>query len=638
MPNDSSIPDNRASKEDIAQQIDRIFASSVFAKSERMRTFLNYLVEHSVNGTPDKLKEYAIGVDVFRKDASFDPRMDTTVRTEARRLRSKLDEYYQTAGDDDTLAIELPKGSYRLLFHPRGRMAPALADVPISSATSPASAVPGSARRRRYAWTAVVAAIAGVILCLGWWSWAGRGRAKSQGTIQSLVVLPLSNLSGDASRQYLADGITDALITDLAGISVLRVVSRASAMSYGSRHKTAPEIGRDLGVDAVLEGSMTYQGDHVRVNAQLVLASSDDHLWAATFDRQEKDVLKLESEITEAITKEIRVRILPNEQRRMQLTHAMKPEAYDAYMKGRFFISRWTKESWQKAASYFHEAVSKDPKSALAHAGLAAAYCIGSGWAIAPNEGGPKCKEAAETAIAIDSSVAEAHRELGGYQLFYAWNWQAAAQELKTAVELNPANPISHEVYGYYFWTIGAMDEAMREHRLAVQLNPVSLIRNTDVGDACYYDRRYSDAIQQYRKTLDLDPGFALAREHLGKALVQSGRFEEAIAEFQTALRVERNPWTLSSLGYALASTSRSREALDLIDELKSQSARGYVSPLPVAVIFIGLHKSDLAMEWLEKAYEDRTDTLVWLKRDPVYDPMRAHPGFQALVRRMALP
>ena len=629
MPTELPIPDAPVSNEDIARQMTRILKSSTFTKSERMRTLLHYLVEQSLNGAPEKLKEYAIGVDVFRKEVSFDPRMDTTVRTEARRLRSKLDEYYQAASDDDVIAIELPKGSYRLLFHPRSRMA--LADVPASSA-------PSAAERRRYAPAAAIAALVVVILASGWWSWRSRDKTHSQRAIHSLVVLPLLNLSGDASRQYLSDGITDALITDLAGISALRVVSRASALSYHSLHKTAPEIGRELGVDAVLEGSMTYQGDRVRVNAQLVIASSDEHLWAATFERQEKDVLKLESEITEAITKQIRVRIVPEEQRRIQSARAMKPEAYDAYIKGRFFISRWTLESWRKAASYFHEAVSKDPASALAYAGLAAAYCIGSGWAMAPNESGPKCKEAAETALAIDSSVAEAHRELGGYYLFYDWNWPAAARELRTAVELNPANPISHEVYGYYFWAIGAMDDASREHRLAVRLNPVSLISNTNVGDVFYYDRRYPEAIEQYRKTLDLDPNFDLAREHLGKALAQSGRLSEAIGELQTAAKLELNPWTISSLGYALASASRYSEALGLIDELKSQSAKRYISPLGIAVIYIGLQKRDLAMEWIEKAYLDRTDVLVWLKRDPIYDSIRAHPGFQALVRRMALP
>ena len=625
MPVDELSPDGRVSNEAIALQLDRIHASSTFVKAERMRTFLSYLVEQSLHGTPETLKEYAIGVDVFKKDLSFDPRMDTTVRTEARRLRSKLDEYYQTAGEDDLVGIEMPKGSYRLVFHPRGRAA--LADPP--------APVPGG---RKYAAIATAVMAVAVIVSLGSWYWGSRGRAPSQRAIRSLVVLPLVNLSGDASRQYLADGITDALITDLAGISALRVVSRASAMSYETLHKTAPEIGRELGVDAVLAGSMTYGGERVRVNAQLVLASSDDHLWAASFERQEKDVLRLESEITGAIAKEIRVRILPEEQRRLQSAHAMKPEAYDAYIKGRFFISRWTQESWQKARSYFQDSVSKDPGSALAYAGLAAAYGVGSGWAVPPNEAGPKCKEAAETALAIDSSVAEAHRELGGCSLFYAWDWPAAAKELRTAVELNPANPISHEVYGYYLWVMGAMDAALREHQLAVRLNPVSLISNKDIGDAYYYERRYDEAIQQYRKTLDLDPNFAVAREHLGKALVQKRMFPEAIAELQTASKLEPKPWTIASLGYALASASRVPDALRLIDELKSQSAKQYVSPLGIAVIYIGLHKPDLAMEWLEKAYEERADVLVWLKRDPIYDPMRGDPRFQALVKRLALP
>ncbi len=629
MPADEyPTPDGRVSNEDIARQMERILASSPFIKSERMRTFLLYLVEQSLHGRPETLKEYAIGVDVFQKGLSFDPRIDTTVRTEARRLRSKLDEYYRTAGGNDPLRIEQPKGSYRLLFQQRSRTAPA--DLP--------AIAPAPDGRRPYLTVAALGLLVAVVISAGWWLWEDRARAHSPRAIRSLVVLPLVNLSGDASRQYLADGITDALITDLAGISALRVVSRASAMSYQALHKNAPEIGRELGVDAVLEGSMTSDGERVRVSAQLVLAASDEHLWAASFERQERDVLLLESEITSAIAKEIRVRILPEEQRRLESAHAMNPQAYDAYIKGRFFISRWTEESWRKARSYFQEAVSKDPRSALAYAGLAAAYGVGSGWALAPNEAGPKCMEAAETALAIDSSVAEAHRELGGYYLFYAWNWPAAARELKTAIELNPSNPISHEVYGYYLYVIGAMDEALKEHQLAVRLNPVSLISNSDIGDAFYYMRRYDEAIQQYGKTLDLDPNFAVAREHLGKALVQKRMFAEAIAELETATKLEPKPWTFASFGYALASGSRASEAARLIDQLKSQSARQYVSPLGIATIYIGLHKPDLAMDWLEKAYQEHEDTLVWLKRDPIYDPIRPNPRFQALERRLALP
>jgi tetratricopeptide (TPR) repeat protein len=331
------------------------------------------------------------------------------------------------------------------------------------------------------------------------------------------------------------------------------------------------------------------------------------------------------------------VRILPEEQRRLASTHAMKPEAYDAYIKGRFFISRWTQESWDKARGYFEQAVAKDPGSALAFAGLAAVYGVGSGWAIAPNVAGPKCKQAAETALAIDPSLAEAHRELGGYLLFYAWDWPAASRELKTAIDLNPGNPISHEVYGYYLYVIDAMDDALREHQLAVKLNPVSLISNSDIGDVFYYQRRYDEAIRQYRRTLDLDPNFAVAREHLGMALSQKQMYPEAISELEVARRLEPRPWTMASLAYALAASSRTAEALALVEELKTQASKQYVSPMGIARIYIGLRRPDAAMDWLEKGYQER-EALVWLKRDPIYDPLRPNRRFQALVRRLGLP
>jgi TolB-like protein len=287
--------ESAVSSDDIARQIELILESPMFVKSERMRALLRYLMEQSLHGSPERLKEYAIGVDVFGKTPSFDPRIDTTVRTEARRLRSKLGEYYRAAGEHDVVTVELPKGSYRLVFHPRSRRVPADAT---------AGSVPHAAGHRRYQAAAAVLGVV-LLLALGIWMW-NRRAASGRPAIRSLVVLPIVNLCGDPSRQYLADGITDTLITDLAGISALRVASRASATSYLSRHKTAPEIGRELGVDAVIEGSMRCDGQRVRVNARLVLASTDGHLWAAAFERPERDVLQLESEITGAITREIR--------------------------------------------------------------------------------------------------------------------------------------------------------------------------------------------------------------------------------------------------------------------------------------------------------------------------------------------
>jgi TolB-like protein/tetratricopeptide (TPR) repeat protein len=616
------------SSEEIAAQIERLLHSPIFIKSERMSTLLRYLAEQTMNGAPEKLKEYAIGVDVFQKDDSFDPRLDTTVRTEARRLRTKLEEYYRTAGESDSVEIALPKGSYRLTFQPRGgKSAPDIQIVPEQ----------GWAGFRRYGRAAgVVVFVLVVLSAAAYWVFGEKG--QPHGAIRSVVVLPFMNLSGDESRQYLADGITDGLITDLANISALRVVSRISAVSYQSRQKTAPQIGRELGVEAVLEGSMVAQGERVRVNAQLVDARTDAHLWAGAFERQEKDVLRLESDITGAITREIRVRILPDERRRLQAGRAMKPEAYDAYMKGRYFISRWTENNWHKAKEQFEEAVARDPRSALAHAGLSAAWGVGLGWAVAPHDAGPKGKQAAETALAIDPSLAEAHRELGGYYLFYAWDFPAAARELRTAVELNPENPISHEVYGYYFGAAGALDDAMREHQMAVRLNPVSLISNSDVGDIYYYQRRYDEAIQQYRRTLDLDPSFAVARGRLGRALAQNRMFASAIEELEAAAKVEPKPWIQAALGYALASASRGAEASRILGELKSEAAKRYVPPLGIAAIYIGLSNPDAALDWIEKAYQERDGDLVWLKLDSIYDLVRGHPRFQAVLKRIGLP
>jgi TolB-like protein/Tfp pilus assembly protein PilF len=599
-----------------------------------MSTLLRHLAEHSLNGSPEKLKEYAIGVDVFQKDASFDPRIDTTVRTEARRLRAKLEEYYQAAGQTDGVEIALPKGSYRLTFQLRGTRPPTT-EAPIEVPAAATPTVPASRLPRSVLTAAASLIAAAAVFVAGYWIW--RTRIPSSGPIQSIVVLPFLNLSGDPSRQYLADGITDGLTTDMAAISALRVVSRTSAMSYQSQQKTAPEIGRELGVDAVLEGSMTAQDDRVRVNAQLISARTDEHLWAAAFERQEKDLLRLESDITSAITREIRVRILPDERRRLQSGRDMKPDAYDAYIKGRFFLSHWTEENWRKGKGQFEQAVSLDPGSALAHAGLAAAYCVGMGWAIAPRDSGPQCRQAAETALAIDPSNAEAHRELGGYFLFFAWDFPAAARELRTAVDLNPSNPISHEVYGYYYATVGDLENALREHQTTLRLNPVSLIGNTNVGDIYFFQRRYDDAIGQYRKTLELDPNFAVARAQLGSALLQERRFAEAVSELETASKLEPQPWIRASLGAALAFASKGDDAKRILAELQTESAKRYVSPISIAIIYIGLRRPDQALDWVEKGLEVRDARVVCLPLDAVYDSLRSHPRFQAVLRRAAL-
>ena len=623
LPIASTVP-----SDEIAAQVERVLHSRIFIKSERMSTLLRYLAEQTLTGSPEKLKEYAIGVDVFQKDVSFDPRLDSTVRTEARRLRTKLEEYYQTTGRDDEVEVALPKGSYRLTFQLRRRASF------VNTGIAPA---PRWAGLRRNARTVSVAVLVMMIVSAGAF-WILRESGQPLGEIRSVVVLPFVNLSGDASRQYLADGITDGLVTDLANIGALRVVSRLSAQSYRSRQKTAQEIGRELKVDAVLEGSMVAQGERVRVNVQLIDARTDAHVWADAFERREEDVLRLESDIIGAITREIRVRILPDERRRLQSARAMKPDAYDPYIKGRYFISHWTEENWHKAKEQFELAVARDPGSALAYAGLSAVYGVGSAWTMAPHDAGPKGRQFAETSLAINPSLAEAHRELGGNDLFYEWNFPAAARELRTAVELDPANPISHEVYGYYFSAIGSLDDALREHQTAIRLDPVNLINHSNIADIYYYQRRYDQAIQQYRKTLDLDPAFALAREHLGRALVQKRMFSRAIEELDAAYRVEPKPWTKARLGYALASASRGAEAIRILDELKADSAKRYVSPLGLAAIYIGLGQTHPALDWIEKAYQEHDDYLVWIKQDPVFDPVRAHPRFQALLNRIGLP
>ncbi len=469
------------------------------------------------------------------------------------------------------------------------------------------------------------------------WLTRSSSAAKHGLAVHSLVVLPLENLSGDPSQEYFVDGMTDALTTDLAQISALRVISRTSAMQYRNKRKPLREIARELNVDAVVEGSVVRSGDQVRISAQLIEAATDRHLWAHSYARNLTNIVALQGEVAQAIAREVRLKLTPQEQAQLTRAHPVDPQVYEAYLKGRYFLDKRTEAAVKKSVEYFEEAIKKDPAFALAYAGLADSYLrLGYRGVLAPKEAYPKSNAAAMKALELDDTLAWAHAILATSRFQYNWDWSGAGQEFKRAMELNP-NSVP-DWYSAYLNLIGRWEESLALGKRSRELDPLSLPVNTTV--ATYINmRRYDQAFQQLQKALEMEPNYALGRFRLGVVYYLQGQSSEAIAEFQKAISLsDRSPFILARLGLVYAASGHRGEATRIINELKGLSKRRYVSPYYIAMVYVGLGEKDRAFEWLERAFQERGGELFLLRVDPLLDPLRSDPRFDDLVRRMRFP
>ncbi len=467
-----------------------------------------------------------------------------------------------------------------------------------------------------------------------------RQRRASRKRIRSLAVLPLANLSRDPEQEYFADGMTEALITDLSKIGALKVISRTSAMRYKGSEKSVPEIARELNVDAILEGSVLRVAERVRITAQLIHAATDEHVWAESYERNLSDVLALQSDVARAIAEEIKIKLTPQEQVRLASARALNPEAHDAYLRGRFHWNKRAEAAVKKAIEYFQQAIESDPGYAMAYVGLADAYSIlGYYGLLPPKESFPKAKAAALRALELDNTLGEAHTSLGYALYYYDWDWVAAEKEFQRALELNPRYPEAHLWYGNPLTGMGRHEEALSYARRARELDPLSVLIIAAVGWLAYYARQYGETIEQCRKAIEMDPNFAPAHLWLGMALEQTGKYDEALEESQKAVAFSGgSPHYRASLGYTYALSGRADEARKVLDELNELSGRMYVSPYYRAEIHAGLGEREEALACLGKAYEERANLLVFLKVEPRLDPLRGEPRFQALLRRMNFP
>jgi TolB-like protein/DNA-binding winged helix-turn-helix (wHTH) protein/Tfp pilus assembly protein PilF len=495
-------------------------------------------------------------------------------------------------------------------------------------------------KRRQWPTGRVVVVLALVLslLILSVWLFRSRGRAPSG--IRSLAVLPLENLSGDSSQNYFADGMTDELITDLAQISALRVISRTSVMVYKGARKPLPQIARELNVDAVVEGTVLRSGDQVRITAQLIEASTDKHLWSQSYEGELRDTLALQNRVASAIADQIRINLTPREQAALKNVKAVNPEAYESYLKGRYFWNKRTADGLKVALAYFKQAIEEDQKYAKAYSGLADTYALLGDWQYAvmtPKDAFPEAKAAAIHALELDRTLGEAHNSLAFVLDGFDWDLDSGGKEFQRAIELNPGYATAHHWYAWHLSLLGRFDEAIVEMRKAENLDPLSLIINADLAELLGLAHSYDESIRQSRKTIEMDPNFALAHNQLAQAYLQKHMYAEAVAELQQAVKLSGDsPTCLANLARAYVASGKRSEAVKLLNDLKKRSSTGYSNASEIAMIYASLGDTDQAMNWLEKGFEERFNPGVLLRAG--FDPLRSDPRFQNLLRRIGLP
>ncbi len=527
-------------------------------------------------------------------------------------LRKKPDERYQSARD---LAADLKA---------------------ITGGGGQAITAPAIKRRRSVAWLAAAALI--VLIGLGMWLYLSLGRERP---IDSLAVLPLVNTSGDENAEYLSDGITGSLINSLSQLPMLRVMARSTVFTYKGKEIDPRRVGEELKVHAVFTGSLAQRGDTLIIDAELVNAADGSRLWGEQYTRKLADVIAVQEEIARQISGKLRLTVTGDERQRLAKRHTDNTDAYKLYLRGRHHLTKWSEGDFKQAIEAFKQAIDLDPNYALAWTGLADAYYSMSNLYLPPHEAMPKSRAAAERALALDQTLAEAHYALATVKAFYDWDWQTAEHEFKRTLELNPGYAPVHPIYGICLMVMGKTEEALAELKRLRDLDPLSLsIAVTSVNPLLFAPppaRQYDRAIAEYQKIIALDPKFPPAHSLLGLAYEQKKAFADAITEFEKARELENAPYILGLLGHAYAAAGRRADAQKILDDLQDRAKRENVPALSVSLIYAGLGEKDKTFEWLEKGIQRKDEEMTWLGVDPRFDGFRSDPRFAGLLRRMNL-
>jgi TolB-like protein len=565
--------------------MDKILAHRLFSRSVRMARFLRFAVDHALLGRADDLKEYVIGVEVFDRSGDYDPRVDPIVRVEARRLRSKLKAYYETDGAADPVMIEFLSGSY----------APRIRDRRLSAAPAPAS---------------------GVI---------------------TVVVLPFSDLSLKPGNEYFSDGLTEELIHVLTKMAGLRVVAWTTAARLRDRHEDFSTIRAQLNAAFVLTGSARIAGPSLRVRAQLIDTATGVYLWSETFDRRIHDVFAIQEEIARAIVRTLRLQLAPTAGGALTRSPSAI-DSYDLYLKGRYYWHRRTPADLERSIEYFRAALDADPRSSLAHTGLADAYSLLVDYGLmSPAEGMPKARMAAMSAIELDPRSAEAHSSLALIRGLYDWQWRESEALYLRAIELNPGYATAHYWLAVDNYAIlGRFEEAAACMETARQLDPLSVIIRDGQAFLKLLRRDFDGAAELCRELIKEDPTFYKGYTSLGRAYAQQGNYLDALRMLDKGYTLAGHvPNILGAMGQVYALGGECARAREILEKLTRMARERYIPSTVFAIVHLGLGECDRALDWLEKGLTAHDLPLTVLKVHPIYDPLRGNPRFAALLRAL---
>ena len=541
---------------------------------------------------------------------------------------NRMREVLGDSADSPRFVETLPRRGYRFIAAVGDGGSPVNASPP---PVSPSLVTPAKVPSRRE-WR-IIAAVSGVLALAILTISPSHVGTRGGNQITSVAVLPLENVSGDSTQDYFVDGMTDTLITNLAGLRSVRVISRTSAMHYKGSHQPLPEIAQELDIDAVVAGTLYKAADRVRINVQLIDARKDQHLWARQYESDLKDVLQLQSELASAIALEVAGKLTPNEQSRLTAkSRPVNPEAYEAFLKGEYFLDKWTAEGFGKAKKYFEQSIDLDPSFADGYAGLAEYYGLAAFMGmVPPREAWLKSEELLVKTLEMDNTSSKAHSQLGMLKLYVRCDRASAENELSHALELNPTDMRALDYHSYYLLEIGRTNEAIAEKRRVLKHDPLRVITNAELGLYLIHAGRTDEAIAQLQKTLELDPNYAAAHARLGSAYAAKQEYSQAAAELQKALSLDKNSDRLARLGAIYASWGKRQEALDVIRQLHRMLRQSYAAPNMIALVYSHLGEKDNAITWLEKAKPEDDPKIT----DPGFDSLRSEPRFKILEARL---
>jgi TolB-like protein/DNA-binding winged helix-turn-helix (wHTH) protein/Tfp pilus assembly protein PilF len=495
-------------------------------------------------------------------------------------------------------------------------------------------------RSPRFSMVAVAGTLALVFALIAYFGWR-RTRAvpSSHAGPVVLAVLPFQNLSGDDSQDYFSDGLTEEMITQLGELNVdqLGVIARTSSMKYKDTIKDVSQIGRELGADYVLESSVRRDGERMRITVQLIRVENQRHIWANSYDRDVTHSIAVQEEVAREVALQIQLRLTDAPASHPSAPRPLNPAANEAYLKGRYFFNQFTEDGFSKAASYFDQAIAADPNFAAAYSGLSHAYIFLIIMdAIAPSDGYPKARDAAQRAVALDSGLADGRLALAHFKM-HMWQWKDSDLEFKKAIALNPSSAPAHRLYAAYLAAVGKQQEALDEMRQARRLDPLSMVYHAEMTRTLYYGRQYEQAVEWARQAEQLDSEFARTHFWLGRVYAQMGKYSEAITEAGRSSPSPESTLSLTEMAHATAKAGKSDEARALLRKLEERSKRGYVPAYDFAVVYVALGEKEVALQWLQKAYEEHDWALIVVAVEPRLDPLRSDPRFQELVRKVGL-